>query len=218
MKTKKECEAKITELESQLTDTQAAIFKTMQRSDAIESEVSTCRTDCEAIKKQRQEGLAKGENVGSFTQKMEAAKSKSELLADEKAGLETLLQVLRGQESNLMSGLRGAKLGIPQLRSLELAAEYNELAEKLAIILMELNETNLSLESQTGGDRNLVVFLPRGDSLPRAFFDEDGLNLESFVAKNPGKYHTNHFLSPAERFHYSWQAHQAEILKKLRGE
>lgn len=174
------------------------------------------KADMQSLKEKRQSALAAGQDASSLNASMKKLADDVELREDEQTGLERLLAELKSVEANLSTKPGGLRLRVLQFESISLAEKYNGLSEQLAGVARGLNEIHFKIDSSGyNGKAQRVVFLPQDyiENIPRAFFDAEGLNLEGYVAKFPGKYHNNIMCPACEKNFYLWSEHRADLIK-----
>lgn len=197
----------LSETKKRITDTAAKLSTAKEGTKRIATEIT-------ALKEKRQQALARGGDSKGLNDALKKLESELELESETATGLEKFQAELREEESTLHLTIDTLPKKIMQIRSLELAASYNSLAEKMAPVIEELNEIYYRLSGNGNNKENLVAFYPMEgpfEKLPCIFYDDAGLSLEAYVAKNPGKYHSNSHLSAGEKSFYDWALHQNKL-------
>lgn len=210
-----EVEQAITLSQELLTETKKRIQTTATKLSDAKSNVGKIQAEITAFKEKRQQALARGGDSKGLNDSLKKSESELELESETIAGLETFLKELQQEESELHLKISALPERILQLKSIELAAEYNSLALQMTPIIEALNE----IYHKTGGNSNnkqdAVIFYPMEgvfEKLPKIFFDDDGVNLETFVSRHPGFYHTNVMLAESEKYFYVWGTHRQNLI------
>ncbi len=214
METISQVEKQISLNEELLQATKKRIGETASKLSESKGNVKKIEFEIQDTKAKRQQALVKGGDTRSLSDSLKKLESESELETEKVTGLEDFLKELQQEEASLHLKLNELPKRIVQLRSLELAAQYNNLAEKMAPVVKELNEIFYKLGGNGNSKQNLVAFYPMEgafEKLPKIFYDDAGLNLEAFVAKHPGMYHTNVVLAAEDKNFYDWNVHQNKL-------
>lgn len=214
-----EVSKKILEVEKQKASNDEETKKSKERLGSARSRLSELKADIAAMREQRQDALAKGEDAvaSQLSKKLKDIEAECELKTDEITGLEARLTKLSRESDTLTYEAKRLDIRTLQLRTITLAAKYNELAEQMASVVRELNETNWKIEREGRGivhsAPKVVFHLEEGAmiNIPRLLFDEDAPYLEDYVARHPGIYPSN--LKPVDRCYYEKEAHFNEMVQ-----
>lgn len=213
-----EVQEKIQEVEKQKISNEEELKKSRERLSKANPRLLEIKADIAALREQKQYALAKGEDAvaGQVNKKLRDAEEESELKADEIAGLKTHISKLEQESQTLTYETKRLSIRTLVFRTVALAAEYNKLAAQLAAIVREFNETNWEIQRESGpasGNSLAVFVLKEGaiERIPKILFDEDGPNLEEFVARHPGFYPSN--LKPADRCFYDYDTHHQDMIQ-----
>lgn len=207
--------AEIQKSESGLQEARKKIKDTEGRLRDAKAGAEKVKADMQSLKERRQSALAAGQDASTLNASMKKLADDVELREDEQTGLERLLAELKSIEANLSTKPGGLRLRVLQLESVELAKKYNQVSGELANIVRGLNEVHFKIDSSGyNGKQHRVVFAPSDyfENVPRLFFDAEGLNLEGYVAKNPGKYHSNIMCPACEKNFYLWSEHRTNLI------
>lgn len=214
MQTINEVEKAISLNQELLDATKERIRQTSAKLSEAQGNVKKNTIEIAALKEKRQQALVKGGDAKSLSDNLKKLESELELESETVEGLQKFLAELQGEEASLHLKLGEMPKRILQLQSIELASQYNALAEKMAPVIEQLNAIYYKLTGNGNNRETAVVFYPMEgcfEKLPRIFYDAEGLNLEAFVAKNPGRYHSNNHLAASERNFYSWAVHENKL-------
>lgn len=221
MQTIPEVETQIQNNTELLAETTKRVRDTATKLTQAQGNVKGIATSIDDLKAKRQQALARGGDVKGLNDSLKKAEADLELESETVTGLQSFLSELQGEEQFLRQKLDELPKRILQLKSIELAASYNAIAQELASIASELNSVNLQIDSSCfNGKQHRVVFLV-GDfisTIPKVFFDKEGLTLEAFIAKNPG--HILCCASPDRYYEanvYTWATHRLELFSKNAG-
>lgn len=216
MEKTQDVERKITDIEAELAETVKGLHEARKRHAGVGPIVEAAVEELKNLKKERQGKLAVGAEVSEITSKIKAAEEKTELATDEKTGLEEHIKGLEGEENRLRMSLAASRDRILQIKAVDLAGQYNELAEQLAGVVRRLNETIWKLEkqSQYGKECLSVFYLEEGSMqrIPRAYYDADGCTLETYVSRHPGQYPSG--MDARTRCFYDSEVHREELRKR----
>lgn len=216
MESVKDIEKQIADSEAQLYKTRTKIKETQARLIAAEKKRSDIQESLQAKKTQRQDLLAQGQDSTVLSSDIRKLTDQAEIAEAETEGLKKWLPTLQSEEASLSTRPGGLRLRLLQIESVELAQKYNELSGQLAEVAKGLNGVHFKIDSSGNqGKAQRVVFLPTDyiENIPRAFYDADALTLESYVARFPGKYHSNILCPACERNFYLWSEHRADLIK-----
>lgn len=215
MQTIEQVEQQIKNNTELLEATKQRIKETTAKLTEAQGNVKNMQAKIIVLKKERQTALARGGDVKSLNDALKKLESEFELESETVAGLQKFLAELQQEEQSLHLKLNELPKRILQLRSLELAASYNSLAGQLAPVVEELNRIWFQLTGNGNRQADMVVFYPKDKGpfveLPKIFFDDECLNLEGYVAKFSGRYHSNTTLPESEKNFYNWAVHENKL-------
>lgn len=186
MVTIEQVETNIAAIQKDLDTSAPLIADTEKRLATATSRFQQISNDYAALKSQRQTALANGKDVKALTSQLNGLTEEYGLLEDEVAGLTARLENLKSGAESLKDNLAVQKIKIPQIQSVELARQYNELAAKLAKVVIQLNDV---LEAQPK-EHHAVFFKEDWPDkvgamrrIEKLLFSDDALTLDEHTQK-----------------------------------